>query len=466
MTKRIPIFRRLAWIGVATALLTAVPLSSAQDEGGKEKQFQLNEKVGDALQKLKTLQDTKNYAGMLDLVNGQLATVKPDSYDACYLLDLKAKIYLQLDQYNNAIGPWEQCLKLAEQFGYKDLKEQLDISKYLAQLIFSEATNIKDHNEQQRLIAESADYLKNYLAKTAKPEPEVEMLYAQILFYRATADSAHVNQALLTEARGIVEKGMLGTIRPKEGFYLLLLAILQQQNDYVHSAEIMELLLKQYPNKKDVWPMLFGTYVNLAGSAKGESKEQREYYIRAINTLERAQQLGFMNTQRDNYNLFTLYLNAGEVNMATDILHKGMVTGKIESTPANWRVLGAYYQQANKELQAIDALKQATKLFPKDGGLEFMEGQIYQQLDKIKEARDAYRRAVAKGNLGDKPHQAWLFLAYTSLELEDYDGALKAINEAAKMPDGAKDPQVKSVKDGIEATIQEREANKAAAKKL
>lgn len=472
--KRNPIFRRIAWVGLALSLLATMPFAAAQDEGGgssdKQQQFQLSEKVSESLQKMKPLQDAKNYPAMLDLVNQLLSGVKPESYDAAYLLDMKARIYLTMEQYNNAIEPWEQVLALSRKYGYKDAKSQLDITKYLAQLIFSQATNIKDDRErQQQLISRSAGYLKEYLRQSTKTEPEVEMLYAQILFYQATADSAHVSQPLLAEARSIVEKGMLGTIKPKEGFYLLLLAILQQQGDSVHAAEIMELLLKQYPQKKDVWPMLFGTYVNLAGSVKSEapegtvSREQREYYVRAINTLERAQSLGFMNTPRDNYNLFTLYLNAGEINMATDILYNGMKSGKIESTEQNWRILGAYYQQVNKDLQAISALKEATQLFPKDGSLEFQIGQIYQGLDRTKEAHDAYARAVAKGNLGEKPHQAWLFLAYTSLELGDYDGAMKAINHAASLPSGAKDPQVKSVRQGIELTIQERENAKQAA---
>lgn len=464
ITYRNPIFSRFAWVGVAAALLIAAPLASAQE--GEKQHFELSEKVSDGLQKLKPLSETKNYTGMLDLVNSLLSQVKPDSYDTAYLLDMKAKIFLQLDQYNNAIAPWEECLQLSEQKGYKDEKEQLDITKYLAQLIYSEATSVKDHARQQELIAKSANYLKRYLQKATKQEPDTQILYTSILYAQATADEKHINQDMLKEARATIERGMLGSIRPKDSFYMLMLAIMQQQNDYLHSAEVMELLLKQYPNKKDVWPMLFGTYVNLAGGQKENSREQREYFVRAINTIEKAQSLGYMNSPRDNYNRFTLYLNAGELHLATDILYEGLKKGTIESTIANWRILGAYLQQANKELQAISVLKEATKLFPKEGALEFMIGQIYQQLDKIKDARDAYARAVAKGNLGDKPHQAWLFLAYTSLELEDYDGALKAISEAAKLPDGAKDPQVKNLKDGIDSMIQERELAKAAPKKF
>lgn len=465
ITNRNPIFRRFAWIGVALALLAAPLVAFAQDEGDKQ-QFQLDEKVGDALQKLKPLQDAKDYKGMLALVDQQLASVKPTSYDAAYLLDIKAKIYLQLDQLSGAIEPWRQVLKLSEQYGYKDEKERLEIMKFLGQLIFMEATTVKEKNRQQQLVEQAGGYLKSYLAKNPKPESEMQMLYANILFSEATVDESRVNEQKLREARTLIEKGMLNEIRPKEGFYMLMLAVLQQQNDYIHSAEYMELLLQQYPNKKDIWSALFGTYVNLANNAKGDSKEQRNYFVRAINTVERAQKLGFMNTPRDNYNLFTVYLNAGYIIEACDLLYKGMKSGAIESSQTNWRILGAYYQQANKDLQAIAVLKEATKLFPHDGGLDLLIGQFYQQMDKIKDAHDAYARAVKKGNLGEHPHQAWLYLAYTSLEIEDYQGALNAIAEAAKLPDGAKDPQVKSLKAGIEATIQEREAQKNAAKKL
>lgn len=462
ITKRNRIFSRVAWVGLATALLVAAPLSSAQEE---KQQFQLTEKVGEALQKLKPLQDSKNFAGMMEVVDAQLKTVPPTSYDASYLLDLKARIYLQLDQFNNAIAPWEQAVKLDEQFGYKEEKERLEVIKILAQLIFSQASDLKDKARQRELVERSASYLKRYLDKAPKPESDVQMLYSQILFFQATADPQNVNAEMLNEAGRVVEKAMLGTIRPKEGFYLLQLAILQQQNNFARAADIMELLLRQYPNKKDIWPMLFGTYVNLAGSAKPESKEQRELYVRAINTIERAQALGFMTTPRDHYNLFTLYLSAGAINIATDMLHAGMKSGKIESNLANWRVLGSYLQQSNRELQAISALQEATKLFPKEGSLDFMTAQIYQQLEQTKEVYNYCVRAVNKGNLGEKPHQVHLLLAYSAYELDKLDEALKAINEAGKTPEGAKDSQVKSLKDAITAMIAEREAAREAIKK-
>jgi hypothetical protein len=468
ITKRNFIYRHIGWVALAGVLALGAPRAFGQDEGsqsqGTAQKPQPSEKISELYQKLKPLQDAKNWAAMLDLVSNTLSAVPPTSYDAALLLDMQARLLLQTDpdHLGKAIGPWEQGLKLSDQFGYYDLRQSLEIMKFLAQVIFMQAQEIKDKDQQIRMINDAGGYLKRFIAKTPKPDSDAESLYAQILFYQATADPNHVNNALLDEARKVVEQGMLSTIHPKEVSYRLLLAILQTQNDFQRCSELMELMLSEYPNKKDMWAGLFSTYVNLAANAKIE-KQRREYYVRAINTVERAQALGFMNTPRDNYNLFTLYANAGEIGIATDMLYNGMKKGTIESNVTNWKNLGLYYQQSNKELQAISALEEAAKLFPTEGSLDAVIGQIYQGMEKPKQARDFYERAIKKGNLGDKPHQTYLYLAYADVELGDYDAAQAAIDKASATPDGAKDQQVKTLKEGIKQMIEDRERIKAAA---
>ncbi|HVU36142.1 MAG TPA: tetratricopeptide repeat protein [Opitutaceae bacterium] len=463
ITKRNPIFRPFAWVGLATALALATPFARAQDD--QKQQHQVSEKVSDALQKLKPLEDAKNFTGMLSLIDGLLPQVKADSYDAAYLLNIEARLYISLEKYPMAIDPWEKALALSDRYHYFDDATSQDIRKFTAQLLFQQATTTKNKAEQRAEVTKSQEYLKQYLARTKKPEPDTQMLLAQILYYTATADEKHIDQHALTEARKVIEQSMDSAIHPREGLYMLLIAIMQQQNDYAHSAQLSEVFLKQWPTRKDIWPTLFATYYNLAGSAKQDSDEQRQYYLRAINTIDRAQKLGYMNTPRDNYNLFTLYVAAGFPSVACDMLYDGMKKGKIESTLNNWRTLGLYYEQVDRDLDAINALKDATKLFPNEGNLDLLIGQIYQQDDDTKNAHDYYARAVKKGNLGEKPHLAYMYLAYTALELGDYDGALKAINEAVKTPDGAKDPQVKSVREGIVQTIADRNARLEAEKK-
>lgn len=448
--KNVPFLRRTACCLLAFALAHTPAL--AQE---KEKQHSLNEKTSEALQKIKPLQDAKNWDGILALIDGLLPTVGATSYDRAFLLDIKAKLLLTKDQLTAAIVPWEEALKLHDQHQYFDAKYANDIVLYLAQIIFSEATALKDTARQQQLVNRSAQYLKRHLDNSPKPSIDTQMFYAQLLYQQAVANPNQINRDMLKQAREVVEKGMTSAIQPKEGFFMLLLAILQQENDTVRSAELLELLVKKFPTKKDYWPMLMATYLNLAANTQNENRRE-EYYVRAINAIERAQALGFMKDPKDNYNLVTIYLTAGQFGKATDILHAGLKNGTIESNIANWRLLGSYYQQANKELQAIEALKEAAKLFPKDGMIDLHIGEIYRQLEKPREARDFYRSAVQKGGL-EKPQVVFQLLAYTSMELDDWATAQEAINKAAEHPDFQKDQQMQNLKKHIDDTVRDRE---------
>lgn len=438
--------------GLALALSLCLPAARAQE--GKQSHSP-SEKTSEAFGKLKPLQDAKDWKGMMALLEGLLPTVGKTSYDYALIQDMRAKLLLQQDKLSQAVPPWEEALKLSDQFKYFDDKYTNDIVLYLAQIIFSDATATTDKAAQQQGVNRALAYLKRHLQNSKKPTLETQMFYAQLLYQQAAADPTKVNQEMLRQAREVVEKGMMSTIQPKEGFYMLRLAILQQQNETRESVDLLELMVKKFPAKKDYWPLLMATYLNLASTEK-DPERQRENYIRAINALERAQALGFMKTPKDNYNLVTIYITAGQFSRATELLHAGLKAGTIESNLSNWRVLGSYYQQANKELLAIDALKEAAKLYPAEGMIDLQIGEIYRQMEKTKDARDYYRTALAKGKL-DKAQVAYQLLAYTSMELDDWTEAHRAINEAAKSPDFAKDQQMKSLKDHIENTVRERE---------
>jgi tetratricopeptide (TPR) repeat protein len=182
--------------------------------------------------------------------------------------------------------------------------------------------------------------------------------------------------------------------------------------------------------------------------------------IRAINTIERGQKLGNLNTPKDNYNLVTLYINAGQFGKATEMLHAGLKNGSIESDVKNWNILGSYYLQADQQDKAITAIEEAIKLFAQSGQLELLIGQIYRDQGKTREAFNSFQNAVRKGNL-DKVETAHQLIAYAGYELEEYDAALKAIAEVEKTPEGRKDTQLPHLKRAIENTVKEREARKS-----
>lgn len=453
MKSHFPIRRVL---GIALALMLAASVGFGADE---KKEHSFSEKTSEGLKKLGELQQQNPppFPAMLAHIESLIAIAGPTSYDMAYLQNIRARILAGMDKYAPAIESWETALRLSDQYNYLEAKDTNDISLWLAQIMFIEAGNIKNPAQQSQQINKALGYLKRHLDNSKKPTLETQALYAQLLYQQAVADDKHIDQARLKEARAVVEKAMLSTQSPKESFYLLLIAIMQQQNEMVGASDHLELFLKKFPGKKDYWPVLVQTYVSLAQSEKDPDRS-REYYIRAINAIERAQKLGFMKSPKDNYALVTIYITAGQFSLATELLHAHLKAGTVESTLANWRILGSYYQQASKELDAIASLQEAAKKFPKEGMLDLQIGEIYRQLEKTKEARDSYLSAIAKGNL-EKPAIAYQLLAYTSMELDDYKGAKDAMAQLRqKFPDDFnKDAQMKNLADHIDNTLKERE---------
>ena len=456
-------FRRYArGGGVATilALSAAVGFAQGQPGGTGKKEHQPGEKTSEALGKLKPLQDAQDWDGMIRLLES-IPNVQPGSYDQAIILNMKAKLLIQKNQLKQAIEPWEQLITISENTGYISEKEMTDIIFFLAQLHAQEGTTSKVPAEQQRHFDKALGHFKKWLAKTPKPKPEELMTYASILYYKGAADPNKPDLALMKEARTIVEQGLLSSIKPREGFYQLLLTLQQQQNDLAGSAEILELLLKQSPNKKDYWQLLMASYLQLSERNKDKDPTlAREYLIRAIVTCERAQALGHLNDPKNNMNLVSLYLMANQFSKGTELLYTGMKSGKIESEPNNWRVLGRYFLEADKPERAIEVLKESAKLFPKNGEIEVQIAQIFIQLEKNREALAHAKEAIKKGGFeATKPFSVYYLVAYTAYDLGLIDEAHKAALEADKLPEAAKDPQFPRLKNVINEAIAER-ANK------
>lgn len=455
--------RRLLALGLACALVTP-GLVCAQDDAPPR---ELEERTSQDLDKLQPLLDAKNWDAALALIQGIRKRVEPKSYDMAIASDVEAKLYLQKGDYAKAIEPWEVALKMGDQYKFFDANSQQEKVYYLAQICYQEATGTKEPAQQKRYFAKSVQYLERWLRDSKKPpfdpsRSEALMFFANVLYQQATINGAdNVDMELIKRAGEQVQKAVRATPRPKEGSYLIMLAVAQQQNDWAKLAEYLELLVKQYPGKKDYWSQLVGVYGTLASQEKDESKS-REYSTRAILAIERAQALGFMKTPKDNYSLFGMYFNVGQFGRATEILHSGLRDGSIESDQKNWELLASSYQQVDKPFAAIEALMEGSKRFPKSGQLNYQAATIYYSLNRPEDAFKHVQTALEKGNL-DKPGAAYGFTAYVAWELGKFAEALDAIDKALTYPDGQKDTQLPRLKNAIQDALREREAAKTVA---
>jgi tetratricopeptide (TPR) repeat protein len=454
-----------AGLPVLALLLSCAPSASPgqtpQQGGGQKQPPSISEKTSEAFSKLRPLQESQNYKGMLDVLDK--VEFKPNSYDEALILDMKAKIFAMTNQFSKAIGPWERSIELSDKYQYFSEKQTLDTVSLLAQLYGQEGSTTKVPAQQQQYFGKAITYFRRFIKGTKNPTPETMMAYASILYYRATADQNKVDQALLKEAREVVERGLTSSIKPKDGFYQLLLTLQQQQNDLAGSAEILELLLQQNPSKKDFWQLLMASYLQLSDKeGKKNATVGREYLIRAIVTCERAQALGHMKTPKDSMNLVSLYLMANQFSRGTELLYTGMKSGAIDSEPGNWQVLGRYYLEANMNDRAIEVLNEASRLFPKNGEIELQIAQIHIQTENNKLALKHAKSAAQKGNFErTKPFSVYYLIAYTAYDMGEIDEAKAAVEKAGQFEESKKDAQFPRLKGVIDEAIAERESRKS-----
>jgi tetratricopeptide (TPR) repeat protein len=431
--------------GLALLGFVASAPTYAQEDGKDAPKKEVSDKVAEALGgPIKTAKEEKKYDEAIRQIDTLIPTVGKESYDLAVLSLEKAQLLFAKNELQKAIAPLETTLALTDKYNYFDQKVTLDLVLYLAQLWGQEAAAAKGADEQRRVYAKAYSYVRRWLDQSKTPNPDMQQFAASILLSQAQINPDKVDMGLVKQAQIETEKGLRMSVKPKDQFYVLLYATLQQQGDFKRSAEVLELLVKMQPNNKQYWQQLAATYLQL------------EEPVRAINTIERAQQYGAMNTPKDNYSLVGIYYNIKQFDRAIELLEAGLRNGNIENTLENWGLLAGAYQQIHKEMKAIEALKEAAKRFPKAGSIDFQIASIYYSLDKTQEAYEAVKSAINKGM--DKPASAYLLWAYFASEMKKYEEARDAAKKALEADPNNKDaPRLLKA---IEEAIRDRDNQK------
>jgi tetratricopeptide (TPR) repeat protein len=291
------------------------------------------------------------------------------------------------------------------------------------------------------------------------------------LYFRATLDEKNIRVDFLKQAMDELDKGLLSAIKPKDAFYLLKLGIMQSTGNemfrlasiaekagkkdeavklksegdqfFKSSADLLELVVKLQPTKKDFWSALYQTYIQLGND------------LRAILTIERAQALGLLNTPKETKILAQLYYNSEQYSHMIDVMEPALQGNNIESSEENWSLLVASYQQLKRDDKLLDVLKEASKRFPDKGVFDQQIGYTYFGQEKLDKAYEYFAIAVAKGGFS-KPAPMFSFTAYLAYELKKLEEALGYISQAIKHDPA--NQEYTRMKTSIEDSIKERDA--------
>jgi tetratricopeptide (TPR) repeat protein len=442
-------FKSISRLGSVVIASAVLGVCSAFAEGNNAPE--LSESVASGIAPLSALFEAKKWDEALKAIDALITKTEPVSFDRAFLSQLKAQIYGSKGDYGIAVQPLETALKIADELQLFRFTRALPINEQetlinLASLYMQDASTPGKSLDYQRAAYAKAHIYGQRLASAKKPTIDGQTMWARILYSEATLDSNKVDIAVMKQAAVEAEKALYLTIKPKEENYTLLLATLQQLGETARCADLLELMVKKFPNSKSYWPVLFNTYVSMQGST---DKRILDVDLSAVIALERAQAAGQMTTNKDNYMLAGLYYNIQQYAFAAELLEKGLRNGTIDPEQKNWELLAASYQQVDKESRAIDTFLEAIRLFPKSSNLELQVGQIYYNAEKHDDAFKHLQAAVAKGL--EKPGQTLILLSYLSLENKRLDEALVFAEKAVKADPKSKDAQniLKVIQDSI-----------------
>lgn len=401
---------------------------------------ELNSDTSDTLNSdFRPAYDAKDWDKALTILDGILAKVPADSYDAVYVYRAEAQLYLQ-NKNNMALGlqDLERAIAINDRKHYYGQKDVQDMLYSISQLNFNEAVTTKDAAAKPRFFAKTVEALDRWLGNAdLKSLNQDSFYYVAVVYFTMgqgteTGSEQKMDKAMMEKAMTWIDKGLRSVTRPRDTFYQMKIAGLYQLDRFQEATDYLELEVKQKPDNKNYWQQLASMYLQLASVAEGKKDpaDAFSYNVRAIVTIERAQKLGYMVTPKDNFNLLGLYSNINQYARACELLENGLRGDTIESTSQNWTILGGWFQLIHRNDKAIETFLTAAKLFPSNAEIEYQLAQVYLGVPDEAKAFEHIKACIAKGGT-DKPHVAWLFYAYTAMDLQKFDDALKGAHEAA-----------------------------------
>jgi hypothetical protein len=472
----------VALVAVGALLLTFEVRAQQQGPAAQPLKNEFSEKVANGMQKLKEATDAQDTAKSLSLLDELLKVSEAgDSFDRAQLNLYKGNLSLQLPDTRTAIEPLETVLDIISRVpGRLPATEVNQARKNLA-IVYFVSLDLPNQTPADRAknIDKAIGHYEGYLANVARPILEDKYQYANFLYRKATMDRGedNVDLAVMRKARAVAIEALPLAVTFPTQLYRFIMAMYQYENDNENTSRIAELLLSKDPKSAEnnrLWLMLPGLYLNMANgfADKGDKQKANEYRYRAIITYDRAMnEAGLLKGDKPGedptgsvLNLAKTYFDVGQVEKGAEVMLEALRNNRIQPAMQErvWGFVATYYQQLNKQLKAIDVLKEAAAKYPQNGQFDLQVGQAYFSLDRVDDAIAALKIADRKGVPG-REITLYLSLSYYCYAADRYEEAIEASKKGLATPEGKTgqpNAQLRQIQDASEQAIKSRDAKR------
>lgn len=387
---------------------TDVSFSSASAQEKKKRKTRrtpaIDGKLFKEMEKVQLAIEAKNYSeaiGILNKLRDRTGKKALNPYELANLYNLYAFVYFTQENYGKALEAYRNVIRQSP-----NIPEAMEVSTRftIAQLYFVQEKWKSGMNELNKWFA----------AKKDLGEPIGANSYA--LRAQGYYQLKNFNAALRDIEYAIADYKGKGKL-PKEQWYGLQRFLYYDKGNINKVISILEETLKYY-QKKAYWVQLAAMY--------GDRKREKEM----VAAMETAYVQGLLEKEKELINMSYMYLSQDVPWKAAKTIDKGMKRKQIQRTSKNLELLGNSFRHAQEVKRAIPVMAAAAKKSDK-GELYARLGNIYLDNDEFQKAANAVRAGLKKGGI-KRPDTAWLVLGMAAFNLEEYDEARRAFNEAKK----------------------------------
>ena len=273
----------------------------------------------------------------------------------------------------------------------------------------------------QERYDEALDKLALWMCKVPPEKVKASAYVLRASIYAQKTDWKNVVPA--------IETAISMSDAPKEAWYQLKLASHFELEQFPKAAQTLEVMIQNWPDKKDYWVQLSQIYYKL--------KMDDE----ALSVMALAYRRDMLEKQADLMFLSNMYSNRDVPYKAANVIQKGLEDGLIENDDKHWTMTADAWYAAEEMEKALAAYEEAGKASD-EGELDLRRAFILVDMERWPEAVVALEAALEKGGLNDrKTGEANVLLGMSEFSQDNYTEANEAWNRALKFPKSKKPAQ-------------------------
>ena len=375
-----------------TCLATIALLFVQQQVNAAENVGVLSEKVYNKLVKAQDALTNKNYSVSLRLLE-DLEKTKKNDYESALVYQTFGFLYAEQGDKNKAVDYFKRCLDLN---ALPDLAQQ-NMLYSLAGLY----TDLKDYRNVINIV-------QKWLNAGATPTPDILIIMASA-YYELSEYRASIPW---------IKKAIAAKSPAKDSYYSLLISAYFESKDYAGARGALHEMISRNPDNLKYWKLLAGAY------------QQENDELSGLAVLTVAHKKGLLNDDADILNLVKRNMYLGMPYEGATLLETEINRGKLPNNKDNLTLLVQGWTDARefeKSLSAIDKLSALTG----SGAYQVTKAQIYYERGQWQNVIDASNSAISQGG-SKNPGEPHLLKGMAFIELQNYDAALPALEEAKK----------------------------------